>query len=342
MQDQFYVLSGEHPTIPSAECLAILDSLNIPYRAERYDQVLVLRAGEGSCKRIAERAAMVHRCCVLLTKCEANMDQIMARIRKIDFQRYISSESTFAVRVKRIKRYSPKLSSLSLEKKIGELIHTDTGAKVNLRDPETLFYGVLTESVFLFGRSVRESERKALNARKVKFRPFFVPSSMNPHLARAMVNLSRATPKGIFCDPFSGAGGILIEAGLIGCKIVGSDIDLRMVKGAEKNLKHFQVEDWNILLADAKNLPLNRADSIATDPPYGTSASTKGTSPEKLIADFLEELAKISGSIGHICIGAPLTIDLCEYAGEVGLRVIEKHLIRVHSSLTRQIIVLRK
>ncbi|MGQ9719857.1 MAG: THUMP domain-containing protein [Candidatus Jordarchaeum sp.] len=341
IQDQFYVLSGENPTIPSAECLAILESLNIPFKAEKYDQVLVLKVEEKAWQLIAERAAMVHRCCILLAKCEAGLDQIVSSVREIDFERYISDIDTFAVRIKRVKNYSPELDSSFLEKEIGYLIHKNVGLKANLKNPDKLFYGVLTESMFIFGISVRESERKKLSLRKAKFRPFFVPSSMNPHLARAMVNLSRARPKRIFYDPFCGAGGILIEAGLMGCKIIGSDIDIKMVKGVEKNLKHFKLKDWNIIMSDAKNLPINRVDSIATDPPYGGSASTKGTATEKLISAFIEEIASISGSIGNVCIGAPLTIDFSEKIKDTGLRIIEKHLIYVHKSLTRQIIVLR-
>lgn len=342
MQDQFYILSGENPTIPSAECLAILESLNITYSVEKHDQVLILNTKEVSCRRIAERAAMVHRCCVLLAKCEAELEQIMGLIREIDFQRHISNRDTFAVRVKRIKNYSPELDSSLLEKEIGNIIHKNVGIKADLKNPDKLFYGVLTEDIFLFGISVRESGRKILSLRKAKFRPFFVPSSMNPHLARAMVNLSRAYPKGIFFDPFCGAGGLLIEAGLMGCKIIGSDIDIKMIRGAEKNLKHFKLKDWNIITSDAKHLPIKRVDSIATDPPYGGSASTKGISPEKLIAGFIEEITEISGTIGHVCMGAPLIIDLSEKIKEAGLRIIEKHLIQVHKSLTRQIIVLRK
>jgi tRNA (guanine10-N2)-dimethyltransferase len=341
-QDQFYILSGENPTIPSAECLAILESLNISYKAEKYEQVLVLNSEEESCQRIAERAAMVHRCCILLAKCEASIDQIMGSVREIDFQRHISTRDTFAVRIKHVSNYSPELSSTLLEREIGNIIQKNVGVKANLRNPDKLFYGVLTEGVFIFGRNVQISERKTLGLRKAKFRPFFIPSSMNPPLARAMVNLSRALPKRIFYDPFCGAGGILIEAGLMGCKLIGSDIDIKMVLGAEKNLKHYNLKDCNIIQSDAKHLPINKADSIATDPPYGGAASTKGIRPERLIARFIEEIADLSSSIGHICIGIPSTIDPSEHLKEVGLQIIEKHLVRAHKSLTRQIIVLRK
>lgn len=341
-QNQFYILSGENPTIPSAECLAILESYNISYKAEKYEQVLILNSEEESCQLIAERAAMVHRCCILLAKCEANMKRIMDSVREINFQKYISNRESFAVRIKHISNYSSELSSTFLEREIGNIIHKNVEAKVNLGNPDKLFYGVLTENMFIFGKNVRRSERKTLSLRKAKFRPFFIPSSMNPSLARAMVNLSRARPREIFYDPFCGAGGILIEAGLVGCRLIGSDIDIKMVKGTEKNLKHYKLKDWSIVQSDAKHLPINKANSIATDPPYGGSASTKGKRPEKLIEDFLEEIANLSSSIGYLCIGVPLTMDLNENFKELGFQTIEKHFVRAHKSLTRQIIVLGK
>ncbi|MEM2145701.1 MAG: THUMP domain-containing protein, partial [Candidatus Jordarchaeaceae archaeon] len=127
-QDQFYILSGENPTIPSAECLAILESYNIPYKAEKYEQVLVLNSEEESCQRIAERAAMVHRCCFLLAKCEASIKQINTSIREIDFKKYISARESFSVRIKHIGRYSPELSSTFLEREIGKIIQESVGA----------------------------------------------------------------------------------------------------------------------------------------------------------------------------------------------------------------------
>jgi tRNA (guanine10-N2)-dimethyltransferase len=334
-------LSGENPTIPSAECLAILESYNIPYKAEKYEQVLILNSEEESCQLIAERAAMVHRCCILLAKCEASVKHILDSVREIDFQKYISNRESFAVRIKHISNYSPEISSTFLEKEIGNIIHKNVGAKVNLGNPAKLFYGVLTENIFIFGKNIRTSKRKTLSLRKAKFRPFFIPSSMNPSLARAMVNLSRARPRAIFYDPFCGAGGILIEAGLIGCRLIGSDIDIKMIKGTEKNLKHYNLKDWSIIQSDVRHLPINEADSIATDPPYGGAASTKGKGLEKLIEDFLEEIAVLSSSLGYVCIGAPSTIGLDEHFKEFGFQTMEKHYVRAHKSLTRQILVLK-
>mgnify|MGYP002171746373 CR=1 FL=1 len=39
-------------------------------------------------------------------------------------------------------------------------------------------------------------------------------------------------------DPFCGTGGILIEAGLIGCKVAGSDVNWKMKNGSAINLDY--------------------------------------------------------------------------------------------------------
>jgi len=40
IKNHFYILSGETKTIAAAECLAILESLNMDYKAEKYDQII--------------------------------------------------------------------------------------------------------------------------------------------------------------------------------------------------------------------------------------------------------------------------------------------------------------
>lgn len=63
-----------------------------------------------------------------------------------------------------------------------------------------------------------------------------------PKLALMMANFLRdekgELPSSLW-DPFSGTGSILIEAGRLGIKIYGSDLSMKMVEAAQKNLLHF-------------------------------------------------------------------------------------------------------
>jgi tRNA G10 N-methylase Trm11 len=58
-----------------------------------------------------------------------------------------------------------------------------------------------------------------------------------PKLAQMMLNLGIADKKDLrVYDPFCGVGGILVEAALLGHRVIGSDLDSRMVEFSQKNL----------------------------------------------------------------------------------------------------------
>ena len=76
-----------------------------------------------------------------------------------------------------------------------------------------------------------EIDRTCFEERKVQHRPFFSPISLHPKLARVLVNISAIKRDETLLDPFCGTGGILIEAGLIGAKVIGSDIEEKMIEG---------------------------------------------------------------------------------------------------------------
>ncbi len=79
---------------------------------------------------------------------------------------------------------------------------------------------------------------------------------MSPKLARCMVNLTGMIAGDIVLDPFCGTGGILIEAGVMGARVVGADIDERMVEGTIKNLEYCGVKEYEIFQGDARDIEL--------------------------------------------------------------------------------------
>jgi tRNA (guanine10-N2)-dimethyltransferase len=156
-----------------------------------------------------------------------------------------------------------------------------------------------------------------------------------------MVNLARAKPGSTFLDPFCGVGGILIEAAMVGCNVVGVDANSRMLRGAHRNLRHFNLEALGYVNADARNPPIERVDGIATDPPYGRGSSTMGVKMSTLIKEFLNQAPSVLKKDGNLCISMPAEVDVERYAYDAGLIVKEQHLVRVHRSLTRKFSVLR-
>jgi tRNA (guanine10-N2)-dimethyltransferase len=163
-----------------------------------------------------------------------------------------------------------------------------------------------------------------------------------PLLARAMVNLARTPRGGTLLDPFCGVGGILIEAGLIGAKPIGVDIDAKMVDGARQNLEALGLKDYQLLVGDARNLNVPEVDAVATDPPYGRQATTAGVELKEMYEGALPSIAQVLKRKSYVCITSPAGLELENIAQNAGLRIIEKHEQRVHKSLTRNIYVMKK
>jgi tRNA (guanine10-N2)-dimethyltransferase len=114
-----------------------------------------------------------------------------------------------------------------------------------------------------------------------------------------------------------------------------------MLRGARRNLTHFGFEAEGYLNADARHLPMHDLDAIATDPPYGRGSSTMGTKVAALVKEFLAGVKSSLKKNAHLCISAPVEVQIEEYAREAGFTLREKHLAKVHRSLTRQFVVLQ-
>ena len=112
-------------------------------------------------------------------------------------------------------------------------------------------------------------------------RPFFKPVSLDPRIARAMVNLAHPhTPDGrpALADPFCGTGGVLIEAALLGVHSYGLDLDEEMVEGTRRNLEWLGNEQDELAAVitevdDALEFTLDEpVSAFAFDPPYGRNS----------------------------------------------------------------------
>ena len=161
----------------------------------------------------------------------------MMEIEEIDWNNLIVND--YAVRVKKMGLKS-NVNTLELEKEIGGLIKDKLGsrAKINLENPDKFLRTVLINNSAFMGFRIVKISKKHFFEKKPHKRPFFYPGSMSPKLARCMVNLTRIKSKDRLFNPFCGTGGILIEAGIMGARVVGSDIDPKMVKGTIENLQH--------------------------------------------------------------------------------------------------------
>ena len=69
---------------------------------------------------------------------------------------------------------------------------------VNLKSPDHIFYGILTDGYLILGLKLFSIKRSTFDMRRAHFRRFIHPSAINPRFARMMVNLARVSPQKTF------------------------------------------------------------------------------------------------------------------------------------------------
>lgn len=229
-----------------------------------------------------------------------------------------------------------------LPRKLGAVI-TSQGHRVNLSSPQTLVRVYCGEKLYA-GIRLHYFDPKDFERRKAHHRPFFRPISLHPRVSRALVNLTKARKE--ILDPMMGAGGILIEAGLMGLKVYGVDIKPEMVEGAKINLEHYGIKDYVLKLGDATELekvfPGKEFEAIATDPPYGTSATLAGRRRDDLYRKVLRSTYSVLKEGGRLAIAFPADFDGEREAEAVGFTLVGKYYQRVHKSLKRYFYVFEK
>jgi tRNA (guanine10-N2)-dimethyltransferase len=340
----FFLLSGEHETLPVSELKVILEAEGYAFKIlEKLDQVLRLEVEIKCVEAIKRRAALTRLCGLELFNCEAEINEIVKGASSANFNEILKDGEGFAVRVKRIKNHASNIKSMVLERKIGELIlNKKSEAKVNLKNPEKTFIGILTDKKFIFGVKLAEISPTPFVQRRPKKKPFFHPSAMPAKLARCMVNLAKPKTGELVFDPFCGTGSMLIEAALIGCRVLGSDIQRRMVKGSLKNMAHFNIKPESLLVADARTPPIRKVDCVVTDPPYGRSATTLKRTTKQLVEEALMAVSDMLSKGKRVCMAAPKTLNIGRIGTTLGYKHLESHFVYVHRSLTREIAVFEK
>lgn len=344
MRSLFFHVSGEHDTLPYAEIRAILDAEGFSYEdVEILPQLLCLKSNVHCIPSVSRRASFLKACGIEIFRCRAEESEIIRRAEKEEsYEKYMLDGQTFSVRIKKADtRLTVNVGKI--ESEIGRVILEKTvNGKVRLNNPDKSFFGVLTGNRLLFGIKLGEASSEEYILRKPRRRPFFHPSVMTPKLARCMANLARINSSSLVLDPFCGTGSILLEAGLIGCEVIGSDINPKMVRGSFQNLEYFKVYADNFLVADAKYLPFHQIDYIVTDPPYGMASSTFKRSTKTIVSEFLSSAADVLKEGGYVSISLPTSVKIKEICETLNYKVVEEHLVREHKSLTREIVVLQK
>ncbi|MDO8726405.1 MAG: TRM11 family methyltransferase [Candidatus Methanoperedens sp.] len=332
-----FELSGEHATLPASEVIASLESVcpdfNIILSLDGC-LIIEIRKDAGTIAGIlAKKLSMTHHITEILGIGGAGEEDALDTVEKADLE----IVGTYSIRVKKVREYST-IDTESMEKRIGS-IFLDRGVRADLNNPEVQLRLLLTEDKSIFARIIYSIDRGAYEARKPHYKPFFYPGVLMPRVARALVNISK--PEKNVLDPFCGTGGILVEAGLMGLRVIGGDMQRKLLLGAKMNLDHYKI-DHSLMFQDAcrEALQDESIDAVVTDPPYGRSAAIKAESLEHMLSGSIGEIYRVLKKGKRAVFISEREIEAL--AKEAGFKVTQTHIQRVHKSLTRRICILEK
>ncbi|WP_254766157.1 methyltransferase domain-containing protein [Salinilacihabitans rarus] len=307
--------------------------------------------------------AYVHRASELIGRTDADVESARALLEAAPIDR----EGTVAVRATDV-HGSTGVSTAAAERALGSVL-VERGFAVDLDDPDHVLRAAFSEgrldagddpldsadgeargeavSVCALGWLEAESVRD-FGTRAPTDKPFFQPGSMDPLLARAVANVAGARPGRTLLDPMCGTGGVLVEAGLVGADVLGTDAQRKMTRGARENLAHYLDSaesspagvargDWHVGRGDATRLPLrdDAVDAVVFDAPYGRQSKIETHRLEDLVAGALSEARRV----------APRAVVIADrswaaQAREAGWEIESAFERRVHRSLTRYVLVL--
>ncbi len=303
--------------------------------------------------------AYTHAADEMLARSDASVDAAATALEAAG----IGREGTVAVRARDVRGLTG-VSTSEAERRLGGVL-VDRGFAVDLDDPDhelrVLFSAEdgledpdsdaaaaeqgqvpARDGVCVLGWLDCESERD-FGERQPTDRPFFQPGSMAPMDARALANIAGAGPGRRILDPMCGTGGTLLEAGLVGADLVGTDAQWKMVRGTAENLDALVPEaEAAVARADATALPLRDgvADGVVFDAPYGRQSKIATHRLEDLVEGALSEAARVSSDDATCVLMADR--DWREAVAATDWRVTDRFERFVHQSLTRHVHVLAK
>nr|WP_303650388.1 methyltransferase domain-containing protein [Halalkalicoccus sp. NIPERK01] len=307
-----------------------------------------LATARGIDARSVRGLAYTHRASELLgtTSGEIDSARLLLELAGID------REGSVRVRARRVR--DTAVDTQRAERELGSVL-VDRGFSVDLEDPDHELRAVFSadgaeprsaerssgvrsgtpgDGICALGWLAAES-RRDFGERMPTDKPFFQPGSMDPLLARAIANVVGAGPDATVLDPMCGTGGVLVEAGLVGARVIGADAQGKMVRGARENLAHYGV-GFDLFRGDATRIPLRdgSVDGVVFDAPYGRQSKVEG-----------DLAALVEGALAEARRLAPRAVVVADrsWAGaaeSAGWTVEERFERRVHRSLTRYVLVL--
>lgn len=267
-----------------------------------------------------------HRADAVIAQSRGTISAAKARLQAADLDR----AGTVAVRARDI-RGTAGVSTQTAEETLGQALQRQ-GFRVELEEPEHELRALFTDDLCVLGWHVVDAERD-FAVRAPTDKPFFQPGAMAPVEARAIANFCRAQPGRTVLDPMCGTGGVLVEAGLLGARVIGIDAQSKMVAGARANFAEYLETPYAVVQGDASHLPVcGSIDAVVFDAPYGRQSKIA----HQELASLLRETLVAASSIAEraVVISDHSLADIALTAGWTVETVFER---RVHRSLTRHV-----
>ncbi len=325
-----FELSGEHPSLPVAEVKACLSAYGINFDETERDSIFIVdaEADESKIRDIAGRLALSYSINEVVAL--GTLAEIEEKVSEINF----GAGRSFGINGK---RFGDGISISLLKNIIGNAIKKKNKLDVNLNNPD-IEINIFADKKIYLCKKIAHIDRKKFEKRKPSYRPFSPPISLHPRIATALVNLSGIMAGETLLDPFCGTGGILIEAGLMGAKVIGVDIKKNVVEGCRKNMEYYHIEDYTLYNGDATEMEINSVDAVVSDFPYGRSTYI-GSGMDELYGKAFSKMKNWLNKGSTAVVGLPHRkfVDI----GRKYLHLEEIHSMRVHRSLTRYFCVYR-
>ncbi|MCS7109975.1 MAG: RsmD family RNA methyltransferase [Candidatus Caldarchaeum sp.] len=333
----FFLLSGENPALSAAELTHLLSVFGQAGSFTLLDERIAVADVEvSSAREVVYRAAYAKLAALLLGR-GVSVDDL---VFEPGWEETVQGFGSFDVLVYELG--GADVDSVSVEKQIaGHIFDNVKGVRVDLSNPDVSFVVLVSEKICVAGLALAVKPRKFFADRKAGLRPFKIPSALQPKLARCLVNLAVNARSSKVLDPFAGSGAVVVEAGLMGHEAFGVEVKTWVANGMKQNTYHYIPSNTHVIQGDAKQLPFTKAfDSVATDPPYGRSATLGGMPFKKLLKQFCDSVVSVLDEKARMAITVPKPLfpDLLEACGV--FKPVEHYDLYVHKSLTRRVSVM--
>lgn len=323
-------LSKEHPVLAHDEIISCLRSEKNDFQIISHtEDALIVMSGltKNQLNTLSQRIAMSFSYGEFLFESAPSVETIKTTAK----QHQLSCKGTLAVRYK-------NRSSLHRSKPFVQAVADvyTLSREVDLNNPDNIINVLITNELVYVSLQIQEINRGAFETRKAHLRPFFSPISLHPKIARALINLAEVKPGGTILDPFCGTGGLLIEAGLIGLNVIGSDISEKMVNGAQKNLERYHIMPQAMITCDIQDIfsyLSEPVDAVITDFPYGKSTSTQGEKIQKLYHRAFKQIERLVKADGRVIVGTS-SEEINGFESDQLTHVVS-YSLPMHRSLTR-------